>query len=284
MYARHIPAWLKGLGVAALLVGLAGPSHADDQPFTTIYTTDIQSEGGRELEQTLVWKTNEADVRFNDLQERTEIEYGIKDYLQGSLYLNYDFEQSREHDPFGPVETANAFGTSGELILRLLNPYFDPIGFAVYFEPAWSAKEHSIETKVLLQKNFFNDTLRTVLNINFEDTWSKVRHGPYEKASALEINLGAMYNVTPDFSVGLEMDNEHGFDGEILGGSASEASNSFFLGPTIQYIGHPWAIVAGFQTQLPIATNPTGAPGAVEHGMTAGAEHFRATVRFTTDF
>jgi hypothetical protein len=284
VFLREVPAWLKGLGLAAVLIGLAGQARADDQPFTTIYTTDIQSQGGREFEQHLRWKTIEADTRFNELLERSEIEYGITDYLQGSLYLNYDFEQRREHDPFGPLETANAFGVSGEAILRLLNPYFDPIGFALYLEPAWSAKEHSIETKLLFQKNFFNDTLRTALNVNFEDTWSKVRHGPYEKASALEFDLGAAYNVTPDFSVGLEFDNEHGFDGEILDGSASEASNSFYFGPTIQYIGHPWAIVAGFQTQLPVATNPTGTPGAVVNGMTAAAEHFRATVRFTTDF
>lgn len=281
---RAVPPWLAGLLVATALAVLAGSVRADDQPFVTIYTTDIQSAQGREIEQWLNWSTNHGNTRFNEYESRTELEYGITDDLQGSLYLNYDFQQERAHNPLGPVETANAFGVSGELIWRLLNPYFDPIGFALYLEPAWSAKERSIETKLLFQKDFLNDTLRAALNINFEDQWVENSLGHFDKESALEFRLGASYNVTPDFSLGLEFDNEHGFDDLILGGPARETSDSFFMGPTIQYVGHPWSITLGAQAQLPIATNPTGTPGAVVSGQTVDAEHFRSLLRFTTDF
>ena len=281
---RELPPWLTGLLVASALALLARPAHADDQPFVTIYTTDIQTTRGREIEQWLSWRTNHGNERFNEFLSRTELEYGITDYLQGSLYLNYDFEQARAHNPLGPVETTNSFGVSGEAILRLLNPYFDPLGFALYFEPTWSAKERSLETKLLLQKNFFNDTLRTAVNVNFEDQWVENALGHYDQQSALEFDLGASYNVTPDFSVGLEFDNEHGFDDLILGGPARETSNSFFLGPTIYYVAHPWSIWLAAQAQLPIATNPTGTPGAVVSGQTVDAEHFRTTLKFAMDF
>ena len=281
---REMPPWLVGLLVATALALLAWPVRADDQPFITIYTTDIQTAQGREFEQWLTWRTNHGNERFNEFLSRSELEYGITDYLQGSLYLNYDFEQARAHNPLGPVVTTNAFGVSGEAILRLLNPYFDPIGFALYVEPAWSAKERSLETKLLFQKNFFNDTLRTALNINFEDQWVENSLGHYDKQSALEFDLGTSYNVTPDFSVGLEFDNEHGLDGLILGGSPREVSNSFFLGPTVQYVAHPWWVILGAQAQLPIATNPSGTPGAVVSGQTVDAEHFRTTLRFGVDF
>src|SRR5215469_10991726 len=260
---RELPPWLVGLLVATALALLARPVRADDQPFVTIYTTDIQTAQGREFEQWLTWRTNHGNERFNEFLSRSEIEYGITDDLQGSLYLNYDFEQERAHAPLGPVETTNAFGVSGEVIWRLLNPYFDPFGFALYVEPAWSAKERSLETKLLFQKNFFNDTLRTALNINFEDQWVENSIGHYDKQSALEFDIGASYNLTPDFSAGLEFDNEHGLDGHILGGSPQETSDSFFLGPTIQYVAHPWWVIWGAQAQLPIATNPTGTPGTV---------------------
>lgn len=278
----------KALLFAALFLPVSllsgAPARADDQPFVTIYSTDIDTAGARELEQHFIWKTDEANTRFNELESRSEFEYGITDDLQGSLYLNYDFVQTRAHDPLGSLETENAFGTSGELIWRLLNPYFDPVGLALYFEPSWSAKAHSFETKLLFQKDAFNDTLRNVININFEDVWEKNSLGHYDKTSSLEFDFGSSYNVTPDLSLGVELDNEHGFEGEILGGNPSEATDSFYLGPTVQYVAAPWSVTLGAQTQLPIAINPTGMPGTVRGGFTSAAEHVRATFRVTRDF
>src|SRR5258708_2413566 len=139
---------LAGLIVAAALV-LCGSAWADDQPFVTLYTTDIQPEHGREIEQWLKWSANHGGESFNEILERTELEYGITDDLQGSLYLNYDWSRTHAHLPPGPIDTNNSVGVSGEVIWRLLNPYFDPIGFALYLEPAWSAKVRSVETKLL---------------------------------------------------------------------------------------------------------------------------------------
>jgi hypothetical protein len=275
------------LGVAigaAIAAGGAGAARADDQPFITLYTTDIQPEHGRELEQWLTWKAGHAGASANELESRSELEYGITDDLQGSLYLNYEWERERAHAPPGAAATSDFAGVSGELIWRVLNPYFDPIGLAFYVEPAWSPNEHSFETKILAQKNFLDHRLRTALNVNFEDTWERNALGGFDQSSALEFNFGASYNVTPDFSVGAELDNERGFDGLILGGSSREASSAVYFGPTIQYVGHPWAITFGAQTQLPWASDPSHMAGTVVDGYVADAEHFRMTLKLSTDF
>jgi hypothetical protein len=270
--------------VGASLLSFSAPARADDQPFLTLYTTDIDTQGERELEQFFTWKSGHADAAFNEFESRSEFEYGITDNLQGSLYLNYDWSRERVHNPLGLPESDSNLGVSGELIWRVMNVYFDPVGLAFYFEPAVGTHERSFETKVLLQKNFFNDTLRTALNVNLEDRWEHDPSGHWNEGSALEFNLGAAYNITPVWSLGVEFDNERGFDGEVIGTDQRPVSNSFYLGPTIQYVGRPFTITLGAQTQLPIASNPTHTPGAVVNGMTADDEHFRATLRLSTDF
>jgi len=262
----------------------AASAAADDQPFLTLYTTDIQPEGGREFEQWLMWKTGHANESFNSFESRSEIEYGFTDDLQGSLYLNYDWERDREHPVLGPADTADAVGVSGELIWRVMNPYFDPFGLAFYIEPSISASERAFETKILFQKDFFNANLRWAVNVNFEDTWEKNPLGHWDPASALEFNTGLAYNVTPEFSVGVEFDNERGFDGLILGGSPDAQTDSYYLGPTIQYVGHPWAVTFGAQMQLPWAGNPAHLAGNVVDGYTAGGEHFRLAFKVSRDF
>ncbi len=268
----------------AITLAVSAPALADDQPFQTIVTTDIQPQGGREFEQWLTWKSGHANEAFNEFELRSEVEYGITDDIEGSLYLIYDWEHTRPHSPFGPTESDSTLGLAGELIYRFWNPYFDPIGFAIYLEPTIGTHERSFETKFLFQKNFFNSRLRTVLNINLEDTWEHNPAGNWDQASALEFDFGAAYNVTPDLSLGLEFDNERGFEGEVLGWGARPASDSFYLGPTVQYITVPWTITLGAQTQLPIATDPTHTPGNVLNGQTAADEHFRAILRISRDF
>jgi hypothetical protein len=281
---RLICLLFQAASTALATFAMTGTTHADDQPFFTVYTTDIQPQHGRELEQWFSWKAGHAAESANEFRSRTELEYGITDDVQGALYLNYDWSRERRHAPSGPAESAGFVGVSGELIWRVLNVYFDPIGLAFYVEPSLNAREYSVETKILVHKNFFDQRLRGALNINFEDVWEKNALGTRDASSALEFNAGLSYNITPDFSAGVEFDNERGFDGLVLGGSAAATSDSYFFGPTIQYIGHPWAITLGAQAQLPWAGNPGHVPTAVSGGYSADIEHFRVALRVSSDF
>ncbi|MGC9955234.1 MAG: hypothetical protein ABSD21_13320 [Rhizomicrobium sp.] len=259
------------------------PARGDDQPLLTLYTTDIGPSQEAELEQWFKWKSGHAGKSFNEFEYRSEFEYSFTDDLQGSLYLNYDWAQTTPHSPAAPTEIESFPGISGELIYRVMNSHFDPIGLAFYLEPSISAHERELEFKILAQKNFFHETLRSVININFEDRWEKDGIGHWNKDSALEFDFGSAYELTPEWSIGLELDNERGFDGLIIGGPASETANTFFIGPTIQYAGEPLTVSFGVQTQLPLSSNPSGIPGVLRNGYTADAEHFRMALHISTD-
>jgi len=263
-------------------MGLTQPAIADDRPFITLYTTDLLPAHESELEQTFRWFSGHANESFNEFASNSEYEYGITDNLQGEVYLNYDWSRTRPHDPLGPAENENLTGVSGELIWRVMSPYTDSFGLAFYVEPSIYDGQHGLEVKIIGQKNFLDDAFRTVANINFEDTWKKDA-GLWTKESALEFDFGVAYTLVPSWAIGLEFDNERGFDGLILGGPASESSNAFFLGPTVQYASDGYRIVFGAQAQLPIATDPSGVPGAVVDGFTADAEHFRMGVRIAKE-
>lgn len=257
------------------------PAHADDRPFITLYTTDLEPAGETEFEQGLRWYSGHAGESFQEVVAESEVEHGFTDNFQGSLYLTYDWSRTRSLG--GPANSADFVGTKAEFIYRVLSPYIDPIGLGLYFEPSWNPDHYGIETKILLQKNFLDDALRTVININFEDTWSRNGMGSWNKESALEFDAGAAYSVTPHWSLALEFDNERGFDGMVLGGSATEVANPYFLGPAVQYADGPLRIVIGAQAQLPIANNPTHTPDAVIDGFTADAEHFRLGLRLARE-
>jgi hypothetical protein len=262
---------------------LTTPARADDQPFLSLYMTDIDSQGEREVEQWLGWKAGETAASYNDVLSRTEFEYGITDNLQGSLYLNYEWGRVRSHQSPISSETESSVGVSGELIWRLLNSDFDPFGLALYVEPSWNTDEREVESKILLQKNFLNDVLRCAFNINFEDDWDHEGNG-WDRDSALEFDAGVAYTVTPELSAGLEFDNERTFEGLVMGGASREQASAYFLGPTIDYEPLPWKITLGAQAQLPWATSPTGNPGAVIGGFEARAERFRVELRLSRDF
>ncbi|HSM96776.1 MAG TPA: hypothetical protein VLT91_12075 [Rhizomicrobium sp.] len=262
------------------LLVMAGAARADDQPFINIYTTDIETEGGKELEQKVIWATQKPGQSYNSILSRTEVEWGVTDDFQVSLSGNYEWERIRLHAPSGANTTEREFSVSGEAIYRFLNVYFDPVGLAVYLEPSFGDKSRELEAKILLQKNFFNDDLRIAANINFENTWER-DSGNWNKGSAIEFFLGAAYNVTPEFSVGMEFNNENEFEGLI--GGAHPASNVYYLGPTLHYEGHPFKVTLGAQAQLPWANDASHAPGTVRDGFHVDAERYRLGIQISTD-
>lgn len=269
--------WGAGLGLLALC---AAEALADDQPFLTVYTTDIDTQYEKEIEQSFYWRTQRPHQAFNDYLSRSEFEYGVTDDFQISGYLNYEWERSHPHPPLGPDETWHATSVSGEAIYRFLNPYFDPIGLAVYFEPAFGDNVRELEAKLLLQKNFFNDTLRLASNINIEDSWEQ-ENGSWSKGSAIEFFAGAAYNITPEWSIGLELNNENDFEG--LFGGAHAATTAYYLGPTISYVGLPFTVLLGAQFQMPWSSDHMHAAGTVQNGFLTDSERTRLGLRIKMD-
>jgi len=258
------------------------PARADDQPFLTLDTSDIEPELGNELEQNLTWTSGKSRQAFDAIEGETEFEYGLSDQIQLAAAGGYDWTRTRDHAvPGSQTAAGTAFDAiRAEMIYQAINVYFDPIGLGLVVSPAVGRNSRNLETKVLLQKNFINDRLRTVMNFGAE-IGTEREGGRWSDASALTFDAGIAYNITWEFSAALEFNAEHDFSGLLLNGRAAPTSSSFYLGPTIQYVTLPWKVTLGAQAQLPWASDATHAPGSLDRGFLSDAERFRVMLRIT---
>lgn len=124
--------WLSSRCLAAFIGSLgafcSAPAAADEQPHVLLFSTDLEEQGGAEIEQWLSWAAEHSHGSFQSFESRTEFEYSLAYNLQGSLYLNYDWFRERDHP--GAVNRDNFAGVSEELIYRILDDERDPIGLA----------------------------------------------------------------------------------------------------------------------------------------------------------
>jgi hypothetical protein len=269
--------------VFAASLAFAGAARADDQPFLNLDATDIEPQYAYELEQNVGWATGLTGRAYNAISGVTEIEYGLTDRLQLAILTSYGWDHEHEHlFPAVPsVSSSEWGGIEGEAIFQAMNVYFDPIGLGFLVAAGAGPNSRAVEAQVLVQKNYFNDRLRLVANIGGE--LGSEKDGAWSDVSALIVSAGAAYNITWEWSAGLEFNAEHEFDGLLINGRGVPGVTTYFLGPTIQYVAHPWTASLGFQVQLPWAQDPSHAPGSVTGGYLANAERTRVALRITRD-
>ncbi|HTT98375.1 MAG TPA: hypothetical protein VMF58_10020 [Rhizomicrobium sp.] len=260
----------------------ASIARADDQPFLTMDATDIEPEHAFELEQNFGWNTGMGHRAFSEFEGETEIEYGWSDKLQLAMSTSYAWAYEHDHTaPASPSESGSEWGgTEGEAVYRAMNVYFDPIGLGFLANGGVSPNSRGMEALLILQKNFINDRLRVVINTGGE--FGSEKDGTWSDVSALTFNAGAAYNITWEWSAGIEFNVEHDFDGLLLNGKGVPVATSYYVGPNIQYIAHPWVATLGVQFQLPWANDPTHS-GSVDRGYLAEAERARIGFRITRD-
>lgn len=273
--------WLHGFVLAAASsLSYSAPAWADESPFSHIYTAEVLPQGAMEIEQWATWAWQKPQERFYQLKGRTEFEYGVTSRFQIAGYLNYARTSITPQGPGAPdgAENETEFeAVSLEGIYQVLDPYTQPLGLALYFEPAIGADERELEFKLLLQKNLLEDRLILAANINLEYEWER-EPGGWEHASALEFYLGASYRVAPGWFAGVEFLNENAYDGHILGTAHAE-TNAYFAGPTLHYATENWWATLAVLTQLPWGGNPGGGAGALSHGYLTGEERMRLRLR-----
>ena len=280
----HLRSSASTLAAAAFVASLmAQVAHADDQPFLTLDSTDIEPEFGHELEQDFGWNTGMSGRAFSQLEGQTELEYGLSDRLQVAVATSYAWIYEHGHTfPASPSTSGGEWGgIEGEAIYQAMNVYFDPIGLGVLVAPAIGPNYRGVEAKLLLQKNFLNDRLRFVVNAGGE--FGTEKDGTWSDVSALSLNAGLAYNLTWAWSAGLEFNAERDFDGLMFNGRAVPQASTYYFGPTIQYVAHPWTASLGLQMQLPWANDFTHNAGTLDNGCLAEAERTRVALRITRD-
>ena len=268
--------------VIALLIA-GGPARADESPFASVYTTELLPLGGMEVEQWAAWARSKPAEAFDQIDGRTEFEYGITNRFQLTLYANYSWNRVAPNGPGAPdgaTGTTRFNGFSVEAIYQVLNPFTDPFGLALYLEPTIGAGERALEAKLLFQTNFLEDTLIVATNVNLEYEWEHdVAAGSWERETALEFYLGASYRAAPGWFVGAELLNENGYSGHLLFDAAHPQTQVWYFGPAIHYAEPGWWATLAVYNQLPWAANPANAPGAISHGLLVEDERWRVRFR-----
>ena len=238
--------------VFALGAAFSPAARASEGLFGYLYTVDTTPAGGWEYEQKHTFRSGKARGSYDALDLRNEFEYGVTDALQAAFYLNSSYLNSTgQYDPDDPsidVPDRNEFdvdSASVELLYRALSPYKDGLGLAFYVEPELAVRdrmtgldkiERSVEARVIVQKNFLDDTLIAAANVMAEPEWERV-DGKAAHELWMEFTGGLVYRFAPNWFAGVEARNHMEFPDFNLG---DQEHSAWFAGPTLHYGGEAW--------------------------------------------
>ncbi|HVM32005.1 MAG TPA: DUF6662 family protein [bacterium] len=291
----------KSLLYAALFAaGMVPPAGAGEGLFSFTYTTDTTPAGHFEFEQLVRNRAGRASGSYSAEDFNTELEYGITDNLQGAFYFNtgrVDAANTLDDDGAGGdgqvaagrgvFNNHDTFvqGIAAEFLYRLLSPYTDGIGLAVYFEPELDFTDlHNglpyngtmeNEYKLILQKNFLEDKLVLAYDATVEAEYIRFGGGQSNViaedqtdswAGELDYNndFGISYRFAPDFFAGLELHNHNEY-----GGFNRWEHTVVWVGPDFHYGGE------GFWATLGVLKQVYGAPNGIDDsGVFIGSGEF----------
>lgn len=270
---RFLPA-VVAAGLATLCAGRA--SAGTD--FGYVYTAATEEKGETEV---TLWATNRSGKSSGDYHAqdyRIEVERGVADRFQASLYADFTSHHLDGLDPeFEPQHRGLAFqGLSAEFIYALREPKKGRVGFALYAEPGWSriqkvsgekAAEYELELKAIVQKNFADDRLVWAANLTLEPEWEHEHAEPgiadepdWEKELNLEVASGLSYRATSKLWVGVEA-RYHSVYPDWTHGLHRE-NYAVYAGPTVHYASGEWSATATWLPQL--FGSPSGAVANLE--------------------
>ena len=274
----------SAFALSVTLSALAPAAHADEPLFGFIYTTDLLPAGKFEVEQWGTWRHQKAHGSYNLFEGKNEFSYGVTDDFQLSAYITYDKTSAYHNgtdyttqppeqfsanfsDPNSRFNGSKFIGVSLEAFYRILSPYTDPVGLAVYFEPTIGNDFREYEARAILQKNFLDDRLVLAFNATWAPEIRYLPPDPYADPGSVaasqntnvetDINfgLGASYRFAPNWSAGWELQNEREVNGWAAFARSQWMGNGYFTGPTLHYGGdHFFATLTAWE-QMPWGNN-----------------------------
>jgi hypothetical protein len=296
--------FLVALGAIAATIG--DHAFAEEAMFGYVYTTDLLPQGGKEVEQWMTWRHQKIGGQYDQIENRTEFEYGLTDRLQLGLYANYNWTQAFHNGPFGattPPEQFSDFsvdpddhfnaarfvGISGEVIYRVLSPYTDAFGLALYTEPTIGQNFREIESRIIFQKNLFDDLLTLAFNFTYAPEWRHLLNDDgvstsWQEETDVNFGFAASYRFIENWSVGLEFLNEREFNSFAFN---HESNSGYYLGPVVHYGGERLFATATALWQVPWAGAHTDTvPGALVDGyiLDNDFEKFRLRIKLGYTF
>jgi hypothetical protein len=234
---------MNKLLLLALLASSTAYANPRALPFT--YTTDTLAPGNAELEQTVdlvpLIGSTPLGTRSYYLGSvfQTELEIGIAERLELALYFTFQPTISSDIIVQGQAKLPDGNGIKQRLRYTFAPPGEWPVDVGVYGELSESESELELEGKILLQKRF--DRLRIAANLwaEYELYFARDEMGNHQRDVVLNPTLGATYELSPRFHVGLDS----WLRGEYPT-NPSPPSRTFGLGPEY-YVGP--AIMMSFE-------------------------------------
>jgi hypothetical protein len=191
----------------AIVVAVCSSSvfaRANPRPLPFTYNYETLPEGDAEVEQYVDLvpvkaesQISGANVWYTATQFQTELEYGITDRLEMAIYGAIAPRPGEQY-----VNTAvltEGTGLKERLRLRLADEGAWPIDVALYGEVVEYEDEFELEAKIILQKRIGD--LRVAANLWAEREWL---YSANQQDWVINPTLGATYQVTPLFSVGID--------------------------------------------------------------------------------
>ena len=279
------------MAIAGVLLSLR-PAVADENLMGYVYGAETLPKGKWEAYQWITLRADKESGTYRGYDLRTEVETGLTDRLQAAFYLN-----TRGHHISGvpELEDRDGFefsGVSAEFKYRLKSPYIDGYGLALYVEPGYNRvdkvsgeieEELELETKLIFQKNFLDDTLVWSINYTLEPEWEiegeeEEHHHEgdaegeeeeeFSSELAEELSTGLSYRIAPRWFLGTELRAHSEWPG-----FSHREHVAVFLGPNVHYGGERWWWTA---TVLPqIWGHPDGEVAGLQLD-----EHERIELRF----
>ena len=242
-----IPRLRTILSAIAAFATLATGLQADENYFGYTYGSETLPKGRWEIYQWVTSRTGKADGTYRALDLQTEIEHGFTDRLQGSLYLNALKHDIARVTDFHDRDQVRFNGLQGALKYSLKSPYKDGYGLAVYLEPGYkrySAKSGDrvdiffLEPKVILQKNFLEDSLVWAANFSAEfEREHNLGEREWESELELQFSTGLSYRFAPNWFAGVEALATSAFERMHLDALGEYA---VFAGPNLHYANKKW--------------------------------------------
>jgi hypothetical protein len=214
---------------AITFAALAATSAAGVRHFAYLYETPTSPAGGFELENWVTWLSTTDHGRVDAFAFRHELEFGITDQLQASIYFaDWSYSRIRNHS------ISDFSDVALELIYNVTNPVLDPVGISLYQEYRGGHDFFEWESKVIAQKNL--GPLIFAYNGTIEAVWQG--EGLNEQEGEFIQSLGASYQLSARLSVGLEFLHEFLFpewrDAKTI--------RNVFVGPNVSYRRHDWFV------------------------------------------
>jgi len=262
LYLRSNPILpILQLGLLGLLVGWFSTSaFADEHLFGWVLGAETLPSKHAEAYEFLTLRTGKAEGTYLGWDSETEVEYGFTDQFQASLSLeNHYFYNKGVDGPRDTLSNTNAFRFGGAVLAgkyRLLSPFKDPIGLALRLEGGYLAHdevdglkqtEGYVAPKLILQKNYFEDTLIFDVNGGTEFAWGKRPAEQYPRELALTGGAGVSYRFAPNWYFGVE---SHIRSEYPLFEFGNHEHTVIFAGPSLHYGAERWWVTLSYGYQI----------------------------------